>query len=46
MTATVKVEVPEFVGVPAIVPEGDKVRPRGNAPDFREKVYGCVPPLA
>jgi hypothetical protein len=48
VTLMVKVEVPLVVGVPLITPVvGASVSPGGSAdPDFRDHVYGAVPPLA
>ena len=35
---TVKVEVPEVVGVPKVAPEDDKVRPSGKEPALIDQV--------
>lgn len=44
-TPTVKVVSPETEGVPEIIPVVLlKLKPVGNAPDFRPKEYGVVPP--
>src|SRR5579862_8685175 len=45
-TCTAKENVPATVGVPLIVPLGDKVVPVGNVPLASDHVYGDVPPLA
>jgi hypothetical protein len=46
VTLTVKVDEPDAVGVPEIVPEADKVNPAGNDPELTLHVYGAVPPVA
>jgi hypothetical protein len=47
VTFTVKLNVPEEVGVPEIAPvEAVKVNPAGNAPALMLQLYGVVPPLA
>lgn len=38
VTATVKVEVPDAVGVPEIVPELERVNPAGRLPETRDHV--------
>ena len=43
---TVKLEVPEPVGVPEIAPPLLIVRPLGSEPFVVEKVYGEMPPAA
>ena len=43
---TVKVEVPEVVGVPEVAPEDDKVRPSGKEPAPIDQVEGFCPPVA
>lgn len=46
-TCTVKDEVPEVVGVPAISPvDAVKLNPAGSEPDVTLHVYGVVPPDA
>jgi hypothetical protein len=47
VTLTVKVDVPEVVGVPDTTPvEAFKVKPAGNVPTLRDHEYGPVPPEA
>jgi phosphoribosylcarboxyaminoimidazole (NCAIR) mutase len=47
VTFTVKLNVPEEVGMPEIAPvEAVKVNPAGNAPALMLQLYGIVPPLA
>ena len=46
VTCTVKVEVPAVGRVPEIVPEPDKVKPAGKAPEITDQEYGGVPPAA
>jgi hypothetical protein len=49
LTWTVKLEVPEPVGVPLRTPAADKDRPAGSGPvpgTTRDHVYGLVPPVA
>ena len=46
MASTVKLKLPETVGVPARVPSAARVMPAGSAPPLIAKVYGLVPPLA
>ena len=43
MTFTVKVEVPEFVGVPEMMPELPKVRPAGRVPKPATGLHVSVP---
>jgi hypothetical protein len=45
VTFTVKVEVPAAVGVPAIAPVEDNVRPAGNVPLVSVHDNGAVPPV-
>jgi hypothetical protein len=46
-TFTVKVEVPDVVGVPEIAPdEAFKLSPAGSDPLLKLQEYGVVPPLA
>ena len=45
-TFTVKLLVPEPVGVPVIAPVLAKVRPAGRVPERIDHVYGWVPPVA
>ena len=46
-TCTVKVLVPEVVGVPVIAPEDTlRVRPVGNVPEVIDHVYEAFPPVA
>jgi hypothetical protein len=43
----VKLNEPEVVGVPEIVPVvADSVSPAGSAPELRLQLYGAVPPVA
>lgn len=46
MTFTVKLNEPEVVGVPEIVPAATRVRPPGREPELRLQVYGVTPPVA
>jgi hypothetical protein len=46
VTFAVTVNEPDAVGVPAIVPEADKVMPAGRAPELMLQLYGVVPPDA
>ena len=46
VTFAVKLNEPEAVGVPEIVPAVDRVKPPGNAPELIVQVYGLVPPEA
>ena len=47
VTFTVKLNVPEAVGVPEIAPlEAVKLNPPGNEPALMLQLYGVVPPLA
>jgi hypothetical protein len=46
VTFAVKLNDPEAVGVPEIVPVAERVRPPGKAPELMLQVYGVVPPLA
>ena len=41
-----KLNEPDAVGVPEIVPAVDSASPPGNAPELRLHWYGVVPPLA
>ena len=41
-----KVEIPDWVGVPERVPEEERERPEGSLPDIIDHVYGDVPPVA
>ena len=43
-TATVKLKVPDAVGVPMIVPSVDSVSPPGKAPVGTVQLYGERPP--
>jgi hypothetical protein len=46
-TFKLKVEAPEAVGVPEMVPvEEFKLSPAGNLPTLIDHVYGIAPPLA
>src|SRR5579862_9698997 len=45
-TVTVKVAVPDAVGVPLMAPLELNVRPAGKAPVASVQVYGAVPPVA
>jgi len=46
-TWTVKLDVPDVVGVPPIAPEpGLSVSPEGRLPVVIDHVYGLVPPVA
>ena len=44
--ATVKLNGPTLVGVPAITPAALNVTPPGRAPDCSDQPYGAVPPVA
>jgi len=44
-TRTVKFEVPDAEGVPAMLAP-DSVNPAGRLPEAIDQVYGAVPPLA
>ena len=46
VTLTVKVKVPDWVGVPERVPEEDRERPGGSVPNIIDHVYGSAPPVA
>ena len=46
VTFTVKLNEPDAVGVPEIVPPDESVRPPGRAPELRVQLYGVVPPDA
>lgn len=47
VTLILKVEEPEAVGVPEIMPvEEFIVRPAGSVPTLIDHVYGVIPPLA
>jgi hypothetical protein len=46
VTFAVKLNEPDAVGVPEIVPVADKVKPAGNAPELMLQLYGVVPPDA
>ena len=43
---TAKLNEPDAVGVPEIVPVADSVRPAGNAPELMVQLYVVVPPVA
>ena len=43
---TVKLFVPDVLGVPLNTPEPLKVKPAGRAPEITVQVYGGVPPVA
>ena len=43
---TVKLLVPDAVGVPEIVPEPNSVSPEGRTPEANDQVYGLTPPVA
>ena len=45
-TRTVKLNVPEAVGVPLIWPAAFRLNPAGKAPAESDQLYGPVPPLA
>src|ERR1700722_2715065 len=46
VTATTKVEVPALVGVPAIAPVPDRLRPVGRTPDVSDHVSAVLTPVA
>jgi hypothetical protein len=46
VTLTVKLKVPDAVGVPEIVPLVESVRAPGNDPELTLQLYGVVPPVA
>jgi len=47
VTLTVKLLVPEAVGVPEIAPvDAFSVNPAGKAPALKDQEYGVVPPVA
>jgi hypothetical protein len=47
VTLTVKLKVPDAVGVPEIEPvEAVKLSPAGNEPELMLQMYGVVPPVA
>jgi hypothetical protein len=47
VACTVKLEAPDAVGVPEIVPLLLlRVRPEGREPEMIDQVYGIFPPLA
>jgi hypothetical protein len=47
VTLAVKLNEPDAVGVPEIVPAATaKVKPAGNAPELMLQLYGVVPPVA
>lgn len=45
VTFAVKVNEPDAVGVPEIVPPEESVKPPGKAPELMLQLYGVVPPL-
>ena len=46
VTLTVNPKMPGVLGVPDMVPEDDKVKPEGSAPDDRTHEYGGFPQAA
>lgn len=46
VTFIVKLNEPDAVGVPEMVPAAESVRPAGRAPELTLQLYGVVPPLA
>ena len=46
VTLAVKLNEPDAVGGPEIVPVADRVRPPGKAPELMLQLYGVVPPVA
>ena len=47
LTCTVKLELPELLGVPLMTPDaGLNKRPFGSAPEVTVQVYCGVPPIA
>ena len=47
VTLAVKLNEPDAVGVPEIVPvAAARVKPAGNAPELMLQLYGVVPPVA
>ena len=46
VTCTVKLDKPDVVVVPLIIPEEDKDKPVGSEPESNDQLYGNVPPLA
>ncbi len=46
VTRTVKLEVPEVVGVPEITPPEVKDSPEGRLPEETDQEYGVTPPEA
>lgn len=47
VTLAVKLNEPDVVGVPEIVPvAAAKASPPGNAPELMLQLYGVVPPVA
>ena len=45
-TAILKVNTPEAVGVPEMIPALESESPVGSDPELRVQVYGLVPPAA
>ena len=45
VAVTVKLNVPAAVGVPAMIPCGERFRPLGSAPRETTKVKGAAPPV-
>jgi hypothetical protein len=45
-TRTVRLEMPEALGVPVIWPLAARLKPVVSVPEARLQVYGVVPPLA
>ena len=46
VTSTVKLTLPEAVGVPLMVPPLESESPAGSDPEARLHLYGDVPPVA
>ena len=46
VTRTVKLDVPDAVGVPLITPPPLRPRPAGRLPEASDHAYGVVPPLS
>jgi hypothetical protein len=47
VTRTVKLDVPEAVGVPLMTPVDEpKLNPAGRLPETTDQLYGVLPPVA
>lgn len=46
LTCTVNAKLPAWVGIPAIWPDAETLKPVGKEPVVIDQLYGAVPPLA